>query len=379
MIERAIRLSTTQSANGVQPILTLKHLANQAGVGFVFLERVCDRSIDPYVIYGVRKRVGSSRRMIAAPEEQLRVVQRWLLDHVFTNMHVHSSAFAYVKGRSAPMAARLHLGANWMLKLDVRNFFHAFDERQVYDVLAGTGYSDLVRLQVARISTRHVREYLPWLPEKYRESRSQEGASAARFAHTAAEIDAFELTALPHDGGSRLGYLPQGAPSSGAISNLLSRELDRDLAELGISRGLVYTRYADDIALSASTPFSRKEAEALMHDASRALRKHGLEPNHTKTRIVRPGLPIELLGVRVDGEYTRVSRRVREKIEFHIRAIEKFGLAAHAAHAGFGDAIGCANHVIGLVRYAHDVEPQRAGAYFARIERAIPGLQVRPL
>ena len=46
--------------------------------------------------------------------------------------------------------------------------------------------------------------------------------------------------------------LPQGAPTSPALTNLICWRLDRRLSGLAAKLGFTYTRYADDMTFSAS-------------------------------------------------------------------------------------------------------------------------------
>lgn len=380
VVERAIELTSLQTARGVAPVLTLGHLATATGVNLKYLESVVSRHRDPYHIYSVRKRDGYSRRRIAAPHDEIRTVQRWILDRILANIPVHPAAFAYVKDRSAPKCARQHLGATWMVKLDIQDFFHHYDEVQVYEALAPYQYSPLVRLEIARIVTRHPLGVQRWLPVKYWEpTRPRDEIEAASLTGEKLLSGLFDSpsfaeqeTWLPFDQGERLGYLPQGSPASGAIANLLSRGLDESLSAVAAAYNLTYTRYADDITLSAGGHFNRRTAESALYDALRAVGRAGLFPNQRKSRIVKPGTPLEILGVRIDGDVAHLSKRVRRRVEFHLRGVEKFGVAGHAAHTGFANGLGLSHHIHGLIRYAHDVDPTAAAAYFDSFERLFP-------
>lgn len=380
VIERAIALHQAQSAAGVAPILTLKHLAVQSGVGLRFLEDVTSRQTDPYHLHLIRKRNGASKRRIAAPLPDLYKVQRWLLEHVFSQVPAHAAAYAYVRGRSAPECARQHLGASWLLKLDIQDFFHQFDEVQIYNAIDHLHYSPLVRLAIARLTTRHPSTPQAWLPPKYTVVGPRRVQPKVDSTLQLAELFSKEPKPdtppwLPFAQGVRLGYLPQGAPTSGAIANLLTRSLDRELTATASAHRMTYTRYADDITLSSGEEFDRPQAQQLLHGVRRAIHRHGLVPHPTKSKIVSPGVPLEVLGVRVDGDSSRLSKRIRQRIEFHLRGAESFGVAEHAAHVGFTDALGFSHHLRGLIRYAFDVDPTAADIYFGRFDRVIAGTE----
>jgi retron-type reverse transcriptase len=79
------------------------------------------------------------------------------------------------------------------------------------------------------------------------------------------------------------GVLPQGAPTSPAISNALLFEFDETLRKAAEEIGANYTRYADDITISGH---SRDHIKELLSFAAKLLHKnYGLELNDSKTRI----------------------------------------------------------------------------------------------
>lgn len=367
---------------GVRPIYTLGHLAHMSAVPEGYLEGIVNRQIDPYRLVELRKGDGRTTRMIAVPEPRLMQVQRWMLSEVFGRMQAHPAAFGYVKGRSAVLSAQAHLGAKWLVKLDVRNFFHQFDERQIYWLLRRHSYSRIVALELARISTRHVTTQQTWLPSKYSDderpvrTRAWDLVEVAEFLFSEDDdsdgdpVEEPNGDGLPFDFGTRLGYVPQGAPSSGAITNALSFRLDERLSKLSAESCVVYTRYADDITFSGWRAFSRPEADRLLRAANAILMQEKLEPNRAKTKVLSGRSPLEVLGIRVDGEEIRLGRKTRASLDYHVRGVERFGFIAHAEHAGFRDVLGFRAYLFGLVRYAFSVEPKRAGAYEARLKAA---------
>lgn len=376
VVERAIALDTAQSSRGVRPVYTLNHLAQLTETPLGYLESVVSRNRDPYAIIELKKRDGRSSRSVAVPDPDIKRVQRWLLDEVFGRMTVHPSAFAYVKGRSAIQAAQAHLGARWIVKLDAQDFFHQFDESQVYWLLRRHAYTRLVALEIARLVTRHVSSEQSWLPEKYSDSRvSPRLRSSSDFDLASAVFGDGPVSAddsLPHRMGVRLGYVPQGAPTSGAVSNALSFRLDVAMQQIADTQELAYSRYADDIVFSSVSRFSRARAECVVKAAVAALLAAGLQPNARKTRVFSNGSALEVLGVRIDGRELRLGRRTKALLEFHVRGIGRFGVAEHAEHAGFRDSLGLLAYVHGLVRYAYSVDPVLAAAYTARLPAQLP-------
>jgi RNA-directed DNA polymerase len=378
VVDRAIQLMSLQHAHGVTPILTLKHLAIQSGVKLSFLERVASRQSDEYRVHSVAKRGRTSRRMIAAPNDELLQVQRWLLSNVFAKAPMHAAAFAYRRDLSAVKCAQQHLGARWALKIDLKDFFHQIDETQVFELALSFGYSRLVSLELARICTREAPVDQPWLPEKYQhEIRVRPTGSTLFDLQSFWEADGLpelsDARFLPHSQGGRLGYLPQGAPTSGAIANALTVDLDRRLSALATEAQLTYTRYADDIFFSSGAKFNRAMAEKHLFLVMKEVRFAGFEPNGSKTRVLTAGKPIELLGIRIDGRTLQLSKRLKDKINFHLRGISKFGAPEHSRHTGFRDSLGLTNYLEGLIRYAYDVDPGQARQWYGHFHAATSG------
>lgn len=349
VVERVLTLEARQKDLGVQSIYTLRHLAHVTAVDYNYLRSITSRSHDGYSVYEVSKRSGRGKRSIAAPEAPLAVAQRWLLDNVFGRLTANAAGFAYTRGRSAVSCAREHVGARWLLKLDLRDFFHQIDETQVYSLLRSALYEPLVAFEIARICTRLPDTPQDWLPEKY----AREPGRKVGFPYAKA----------------RLGYLPQGAPTSGAISNLVANDLDLALTKIASVHQLVYTRYADDISMSSASDVPRTAASDLIAQITRAIQRSGFELNAAKTRLIGPGASMRLLGVLIDGEQVRISGQTRRRIEYHLRGMEKFGAVAHGLNCGFRDTLGMQNHVRGLIDYANDVDPVLARAYLVRFRR----------
>jgi Reverse transcriptase (RNA-dependent DNA polymerase) len=193
-------------------------------------------------------------------------VARVLLDSVhivsetiiLNQLSNHFDSYAYQKDKSIKQCASRHLGARWLVKVDLHNFFHSINERSVFDVFVEVGYSRLVALELSRLCTREA-SYLGW----------------RRFEHYA--TGSRRYTAIPQYRASELGFVPQGAPTSGALANQVVRPLDEELAIIAASRRLVYTRYADDIAFSADEDFSRERAIEALRAMSIAVTRYGDE------------------------------------------------------------------------------------------------------
>lgn len=143
-------------------ILTLNHLAHLSDVSPDFLQEVAHRKIDPYRVFRVKKRGVANKvpspprryRTICVPELRLMRVQRWIAQNILQAMPSHPASFAFIRERDLVGAAERHVGAKWLVKMDVRHFFESIYEDSAYRVFRGFGYGALISFQMARICTR---------------------------------------------------------------------------------------------------------------------------------------------------------------------------------------------------------------------------------
>jgi len=229
------------AVNSKLPIIfTLNHLAVLSESNLGFLRRIVSRSIEePYKTFQLRKGIvlthsgnvsrkhGRGFRTICIPMPNLMLVQKWIAENILSQISTHEASVAYEKGSKIVDAAKVHCGCSWMIKLDVRKFFESITEKQVYSVFRQQGYQPLVAFELARICTRAANK-----GEKKRTGKV--------------------YSAIPPYSDNRLGHLPQGAPTSPMLSNLVMIEFDKKVMEVASKYGFYYTRYADDLCLSTS-------------------------------------------------------------------------------------------------------------------------------
>lgn len=320
IIERALATAAMQDRIGgrVPTILTLRHLADLAGVPYGFLRGVASRRFpDPYTTFQVRKlaRAGEEGyRTITVPPPLLMSVQRWISSNILVHGRPHAASMAYAPGSSVVKAAERHCGCRWLVKLDARRFFESISEIAAYRVFTTDfAYQPLVALELARICSR--------LPENARAGRSLRWM--ARVSKYGPIVDY---------GAAHLGHLPQGAPSSPMLANLAVRDFDKEMTRMARQHRLTYTRYADDIALSTSDPaFTRSRASDVVLAAYAVMGSYGLSPNTTKTNVVPPGARKLVLGLLVDGGAPPTYARIQGLAPDAPPLLSETGRRAHRA------------------------------------------------
>ncbi|MGI8415864.1 MAG: reverse transcriptase family protein [Nakamurella sp.] len=208
----------------------------------------------------------SGLRMLEIPKPRLREIQRTLLRHIVSPLEPHAAAHGFRKGRSAATFAEPHAGAAVVLRIDLRDFFPSVGVAQVRAIFATIGYPPPVAAALADLCT------------------------TATSIATLSGIDSVLAGSL------RRRHLPQGSPTSPALSNLALRNADRRIAGYAAKRGLQYTRYADDLALSGG----RMAVERALWVVSRIVADEGFPVHQDKVRVMRAHQRQHLAGLVVN-------------------------------------------------------------------------------
>jgi RNA-directed DNA polymerase len=211
-----------------------------------------------YTTFKIPKAHGE--RTLEAPKKKLRAAQRWIHRRILSLVPTSEAAHGFCKGRSPATNARPHVGKALLLKLDLRNFFWQVNLKRVRGLFQSLGYSREVSAVLWRLCCHG-------------------------------------------------GRLPQGAPTSPAITNLCCRGLDARLAAFAKAMGGVYTRYADDLTFSFDTGY--KPIAKILSTARRILREESFQPAPEKTRILRASARQSVTGVTVNKKLSPPRREVR--------------------------------------------------------------------
>jgi retron-type reverse transcriptase len=252
-----------------------------------------------YVTFEIPKRSGGTRTL-AAPHARLAKAQRWILQNVLSHLQVTEHAHGFVAGRSTVSNARPHLGRDVVVNLDLKDFFPTISFGRVRGLFESLGYSPSAATILALLCTESPR------------------------------------MAVDHDGarywvavGERA--LPQGACTSPVLSNLVTRKLDRRLAGAAKKLGWTYTRYADDLTLSAGGA-PKKDMALVLARVRAIVREEGFTINEKKGRVQRAARRQEVTGI-VVNEKLGVPRAEVRRLRAILHGARKTGLAAQNREA----------------------------------------------
>lgn len=254
--------------NNVPYILGLNELSHYLCVETSTLYRILNNVSKNYRQFNIEQNNGKIRT-ISAPRTYIKSVQWWLLDNILTVQPINDCVHGFVQNRSYISNAQAHLGAKHLLNIDIKDFFPNISITQIKNIFSDIGYSE----HAAQILSR--------------------------------------FTSLN-------GRMPQGAPTSPILSNLVFSNADKEISQYSIENGLLYTRYADDLSFS-SQEFIPKN---ILIQLKAILASYGFKLNPTKTKFSGKGDRMEVTGLVINDKVQMPREwRYRAKAIFHQAAI----------------------------------------------------------
>lgn len=276
-----------------------------------------------YHSFTLPKKTGGER-LISAPMPRLKRAQYWVLDNILARVPAHDAAHGFLAGRSIVSNAAPHAGHDVVINLDVKDFFPSIAFGRIKGVFRQLGYGEAIATIFALLCS---------------ENRAQ-----------AWQVDGEKLFV---GGKARERVLPQGAPTSPMLTNLLCRRLDRRLQGLARQLGFVYTRYADDLTFSASGQAAQDHVGRLLGRVRWILRDEGFTPHPDKERVMRQGRRQEVTGLVVNGAKPGTSREMRRRLR---AALHRASHGAAQPPHWQGQAA-TPSQLLGLAQFAYQVDP----------------------
>lgn len=265
-----------------------------------------------YREFSIAKGSGKTR-LICAPDRRLKILQRKLaplLDQIY---RVRNPVHGFVIDRSVKTNAEAHSARRFVLNLDLHDFFPTITENRIVGLLTSVGLGRRVAEIVARLAC--------------------------------------------YD-----GHLPQGAPTSPVLSNMICYRLDTELLRIAKSARAIYTRYADDITFSgyqppvplfeAGPPAVGKFSPDLLSTALRvAVQGNGFTINPQKVHYADRNSRRLVTGVKINAGLN-VDRRYVRDIRAKLSSIERHGLkASQATYSSKGGKGDIGSHIRGKIAY----------------------------
>ncbi len=288
-------------------------------------------------------RAGGPPRLTERPKARLKAIQRQLLHDLLDWIPAHDTAHGFTRGRSVRSHAAAHVGEHVVISLDLEDFFSSVPAGRVYGIFRTAGYPEPVAHSLTALTTNAV--------------------PVAEWATVTRPSDASRVGAH-HRLGRRLAtpHLPQGAPTSPALTNLAVFGLDRRLAALAEANGVTYTRYADDLTFSGPRSLLRG-ADRFRATVARAAREEGFFVNDRKSALMTRAGRQRVCGV-VVNDRLNVARSEYDELKAILHNAARSGPASQNRHgvADFGA------HLLGRIAWVESLNPARGARLRARFE-----------
>lgn len=217
------------------------------------------------------KKSGKGYRDISKPSYHLKLIQREI-HKLLLELNVSECAHCGIKKRSNLTNASNHCNKKWVFSLDFENFFPNISHHRVYALF-------------------------------FRELKCAPKVASL-------------LTRLC----TVRGQVPQGAPPSTGLANLISRNLDRRLKALASKNKLGYTRHGDDLNFSGG-----KITEEFKRIVKNMVKQSGFFLNDAKECCVANHEAQSVVGLRVNRKKPQVDRGTKREWRKRKYRLEKFG------------------------------------------------------
>ncbi|EIA07804.1 reverse transcriptase family protein [Flavobacterium frigoris] len=300
-IERCLDYAEILFSNDVPVIYNSSHLAGLIGYKKEYLKKAALHTKYFYRDFEILKKNGQ-KRAISEPLPSLKEIQQWILKNILYKRAVSAFAKAYKPNVSLIENLKFHKNQPKVFTLDLENFFPSIGIESVEKVFTDLGYTKGISDLLSKLCTRD-------------------------------------------------GSLPQGAPTSPYLSNLIFEDADKTISEYCLEKKIRYTRYADDLSFSGD--FDEKELFNIVNEAVEKLR---LKINQSKTKLMTPDSRQTVTGI-VVNEKPQVVFHKRNALRQAMYYIQKFGIDEHREYKEINQA-NFLEHMIGKINFVLQINPK---------------------
>jgi RNA-directed DNA polymerase len=290
------------------------------GLGAAELRKIWYYRARMYQHFSIAKGAGKVRT-ISAPDRRLKFLQRRLADKLTELYRPRNPVHGFVADRSVKTNARAHLHRRFVINIDLKDFFPAISQNRVEGMLSSLGINARVAEIIARVCYNN-------------------------------------------------GHLPQGAPSSPVLSNMICFRLDKKLMGIAKEARCIYTRYADDITFSSHQPptalfettlppAGRFSPDLFSPHVRDVFRQNGFAINADKVHYADRHSRRIVTGLKVN-ELLNVDRRYVRNIRAALHSTETLGIAnaEKKFHEKHGGRSSLAAHLHGKISFLTHIKGQ---------------------
>lgn len=272
-IELCLEYAEKLYSNNVPLIYNLTHLSKLTGLkkNYIIKAAVSSKHSEAYYRkFAINKKNGG-KRIINEPLPNLKRVQYWILQNILSEITVSPYAKAYIVKRGLKQNLRFHKGQKKVLNLDIKDFFPSITQEQVENVFKSVGYSTTLTKYLAKLCMLE-------------------------------------------------NYLPQGAPTSPYLSNIVMKPFDDEVSKYVRSLNINYSRYADDMTFSGD--FDENHIVEFIKDT---LSKYNFVLNENKTKLMYNSQRQIVTGVVVNNKI-QLSKEKRKQLRLILHYLKLNGV-----------------------------------------------------
>lgn len=300
-IQRCLDYAEVLISKDLPVIYNPSHLSELVGYKKEFLKKAALHPSYFYRDFEILKKNGKKRR-ISEPLPSLKEIQIWILKNILNNVPVSAYAKAYKAKTKLSENLKYHIKQPKVLTIDLENFFNSVPFEAIEKVFLTLGYSKMISNLLAKLCTKNT-------------------------------------------------ALPQGAPTSPYLSNLVLKEADGVISDFCKARKIRYTRYADDLSFSGDF-----DTEELLYKVTKTMEDIHLKINESKTKLMTPDKRQTVTGI-VVNEKPQVVFQKRNELRQELFYIKKFGLEEHKVYKEIKQAH-YLEHLLGKINFILQINPK---------------------
>lgn len=301
-INKCLIYSKTIIEKGFPVIYNTSHLSALVGYNKKYLKRASAYTSHFYKRHVIPKK-NNKLRILDEPLPSLKEIQYWVLQNILEKIKISRYAKAYTAGRNIKDHVKYHKGQNFVLTLDIQDFFTNIKFAHINKLFLDIGYSIYV-------------------------------------ANLLAKLCCFNDS------------LPQGAPTSPRLSNIIMQSFDNVISDYCKNNNLRYSRYADDLAFSG-TAINIDELKILIKFHLELI---GLKLNEVKSMLMAKNQRQIISGI-ITNSKIQVPREKRDELRQAMFFIDKFGLDDHLNRIKCSKA-NYLKHLLGIANYITFINPK---------------------
>lgn len=303
------RYINSLTEKGYPVFFSIEHFAKEINIQSYFLRALIGETFDQYSeepykyerysYFKLKKRNGTFRE-IMSPSRDLKYIQKWILFNILSKYPLQDSCKGFRKEISIFDNAKVHEKSEVILKVDLLKFYDTITEKRIYGVFKNMGYIENLAYSLSKITTA-----------KHRDSYWD-------------SFDNLSKETLSKLVDERPGILPQGAPTSPMLANIVATRMDKRFESLASKMNFKYSRYADDLTFSIQINGKLPSLKMI----KKIISDEGFYLNNEKLKYMKKGCSQYVTGL-TTTHGVNVSKKYRKTISDHIYYCKKNGVENH--------------------------------------------------